>query len=212
MQFCTLKMWVCKQEAFQWHDLCPRLSQSPHVSSVVVESEKNVNHHHTFAVPVSISCYHGMASIKACVCTKPISLCVCVCVHHKDKKPFRKSKSQQMQTFIADTEFLTFDLCSSVEHSKNLQDQLKHLLKWPIETKAAFLFQWCKCYTESIYEISSWLLITSMLCKYICSICMNVHIYQYIFMSCCLFWLICGVNFAFNPILYIMQSNLKVNV
>lgn len=36
---------------------------------------------------------------------------------------------------------------------------------------------------------------------------MNVHNYQYIFMSCCLFWLITrnslyGVNFAFNSVYY----------
>lgn len=135
-------------------------------SSVVVESEKNVNHHHTFAVPVSISCYHGMASIKACVCTKTISLC---CVFITKTRSHSEKVSLNADIHSCHTEFLTFDLCFSVEHSKNLQDQLKHLLKWPIETKVVFLFQWCKCYMENNDEISSWLLIT-MLCKYICGI------------------------------------------
>lgn len=65
------------------------------MSSVFAESEKNVHHRHTFTIPVSVSYFLPNKHLKCSAFTNIISLCV----NRKDKRPFRKSKSTQMQTF-----------------------------------------------------------------------------------------------------------------
>lgn len=197
MQFCTLKMWVCKQKAFQWHNLYPRLSRRPHVSSVVVESEKNVNHHHTFAVPVSIMMgWHLWNLVFA------LNLFLYVCVFITKTRGHSEKVSEQMQTFIAVTRsFWPLTCLPAWSTLKIFKTSLNTYWSDPSRQRLRSFFSDVNVTWKTSMKYFFGLLITSMLC----SICINVHIYQYIFMSCCLFWLItlnslCGVNFAFNSV------------
>lgn len=101
-----------------------RCPSSPHISST---SE------YTSSAPY----WHNSFYWSKTICL-PVCLSVCLC--HEGRRPFKRSKYEERQFIKLSVWWgscVTHRvpcLSSSVEHSKNLQDQLRHLLKWHLQT------------------------------------------------------------------------------